>query len=101
FGGVIGLMLTWFAALLGPIATAMILGLLPAFKRGTSVTGILSSLGGIAAFANLKVVADVRSSIGMSGPGVSSLVIYIGYSLLNRTKTEPEVENMLEALNDD
>lgn len=101
FGGVIGLMVTWFAALLGPIAIPMILGLLPVFKRSNSVAAILSIFGGLAAFAILKVVDDVPLSIEMSGPILSSLVIYIGYSLLNRTKTEPEVENMLEALNDD
>ncbi|WP_118194947.1 sodium:solute symporter family protein [Albibacterium indicum] len=101
FGGVIGLMVTWFAALLGPIAIPMILGLLPVFKRSNSVAAILSIFGGLAAFAILKVVNDVPLSIEMSGPILSSLVIYIGYSLLNRTKTKPEVENMLKALNDD
>lgn len=101
FGGVIGLMVTWFAALLGPIAIPMILGLLPVFKRSNSVAAILSIFGGLAAFAILKVVNDVPLSIEMSGPILSSLVIYVGYSLLNRTKTKPEVENMLKALNDD
>ena len=33
FGGVLGLIITWFGALVGPIAIPMLLGMLPAFKR--------------------------------------------------------------------
>src|SRR5690606_30033047 len=33
FGGVFGLIITWFAALLGPISIPMILGLLPVFAN--------------------------------------------------------------------
>lgn len=101
FGGVIGLLITWFAALLGPIAIPMILGLLPMFKRSDGRAAIFSIFGGLAAFAYLKFAVDVSLALEMAGPLICSLVIYVGYALLSRKKVEPEVENLLEALNND
>lgn len=101
FGGVIGLLITWFAALLGPIAIPMILGLLPVFRRSDSRAAIFSIFGGLATFAVLKFAVEVPLSLEMAGPLLSSLVIYIGYALLSKAPVKPEVDAMLDSLNKD
>src|SRR5690606_32014869 len=42
FGGVLGLIVMWFGALVGPIAVPMLLGMLPLFKKCNSAAAILS-----------------------------------------------------------
>lgn len=106
FGGVIGLLITWFAALLGPISIPMILGLLPVFRRSDSRAAIFSIIGGLAAFAILKYVVMemevlVPLSLEMSAPLLSSLLIYIGFAIFSKAQVEPEVQDMLDSLDQD
>lgn len=106
FGGVIGLLITWFAALLGPISIPMILGLLPIFRRSDSRAAIFSIIGGLAAFAILKYVVMemevlVPLSLEMSAPLLSSLLIYIGFAIFSKAPVEPEVQGMLNSLDKD
>src|SRR5699024_8389456 len=54
FGGVIGLMVSWFGALLGPTAVPLLLGLLPAFKKCGPAAAIWSIVGGVVAFIIAK-----------------------------------------------
>lgn len=101
FGGVIGLMITWFAALLGPISIPMILGLLPIFRHSDSKAAILSIFGGLLAFTYFKLFADVSLVTELSAPLITSLVVYIGYALFFKKKVEDKVENLLNSLNND
>src|SRR5699024_6825881 len=50
FGGVIGLIIDWFGALVGPVSIPMIFGLIPFFRRSGSVAAITSILAGLATF---------------------------------------------------
>src|SRR5699024_5884151 len=54
FGGVLGSILSWFAAVVGPISVPMISGLLPAFRHCVSQTAIISIIGGLFAFVVAK-----------------------------------------------
>lgn len=101
FGGVIGLLITWFAALLGPISIPMILGLLPIFRRSDSTAAILSIFSGLLAFAYFKIFADVSLSIELAGPLVTSLVVYVGYALIFNKKVEKKVDDLLNSLDND
>lgn len=101
FGGVIGLLITWFAALLGPISIPMILGLLPVFRHSDSKAAIFSIFGGLMAFAYFKLVADVSLAVELSGPLITSLLVYVGYGLIFKKKVEDKVQNMLDSLNND
>src|SRR5690625_7189409 len=47
FGGVVGLVIGWFSALVGPIAVPVILRLLPIFRRSNRFVAIASILGGL------------------------------------------------------
>ena len=55
FGGVIGLLILWYAALIGPIAIPMILGMLLPFRRSGPLAAISSWIAGAAAFYLLKI----------------------------------------------
>lgn len=99
FGGVIGLIITWFSALLGPISVPMILGLLPMFKHSNSTAALLSIFGGLLTFALFKLAFTVSYGWELSGPIITSLVIYIGYGLIVRKPINPEVENLVNSLN--
>ncbi|HLU92974.1 MAG TPA: sodium:solute symporter family protein [Membranihabitans sp.] len=101
FGGVIGLIITWFSALLGPISVPMILGLLPAFKHSDSKAALLSIFGGLTTFAIFKLAFTVSYGWELSGPIITSLIIYIGYGLIIKKPVKPEVEALVSSLNND
>jgi len=99
FGGVIGLLITWFAALVGPVSIPMILGLLPAFKHSDSKAAISSIIGGFIMFVITKNFVEWPLYIEIGAPVFTSGLIFIGLGLLNRGKTvSPEVENMLRSI---
>ncbi len=99
FGGVFGLIVSWFAALLGPIAVPMILGLLKIFNKSGSQAAILSILFGLTAFIITKLVPDIKLSLEVGIPIFSSLIIYILYGFIkpekiNEPVNEPIVKNL-------
>ena len=101
FGGVIGLVISWFAALLGPISIPMILGLLPVFKHSDSRAALLSIFGGALAFVVMKLFMEANLTIEIAAPIATSLAIYVGFGLLFRTKVSEKVDNLLSSLNKD
>jgi SSS family solute:Na+ symporter len=100
FGGVIGLIVTWFAALVGPISIPMLFGLHPAFKRCGPAAAIISWAGGIIAFAIVKygVTSNVAATVGL--PVLVSVILYVGIGLTNR-RIDPEIAAFVDTLNDD
>ncbi len=99
FGGVFGLIVSWFAALLGPIAIPMILGLLPAFRKCDSAVAITSIVAGIMAFIIIKLIPDVTLAAEVGTPLFTSLLIYIIAGALNRRKVPEKVDTLFNALN--
>jgi SSS family solute:Na+ symporter len=72
FGGVLGLLILWFGALVGPIAVPMLLGLLPWFKRSGSSAALLSWAAGLLVFAvNRYLLADEVARFGNNGEAVT------------------------------
>ena len=101
FGGVFGLIVSWFAALIGPISIPMILGLLPTFKRSGSLAAIISIIGGLLMFIYLKLHGGASLGIEVGGPVFVSFILYVGFGLFSKKKVRPEVEKMLDSLNQD
>lgn len=101
FGGVIGLLITWFAALLGPISVPMILGLLPYFKHSNSNAALLSIVGGLLAFILSKSVFELPFAIELSSPIITSLIIYIGYGLIFKPTVNEKVNHILTSIDSD
>jgi len=98
FGGVFGLIVSWFAALLGPIAIPMILGLLPAFRKCDSRIAIMSIIAGITAFIIVKLIPGASLTMEVGIPLFTSLLIYIVPGLLSRKEVPPEVDKLLASI---
>lgn len=56
FGGVIGLLILWYGALIGPTAVPMVLGMLPRFRHCGPAAAMVSWFAGASAFGLLKVL---------------------------------------------
>lgn len=102
FGGIIGLIVTFFAGLLGPAALPLILGLLPAFRHSGSTAAIVSVLGGFATFGIAHFGFDGPYAATTGLPVVVSLVLFVSLGWPNRRRAvRPEVSGMLDAIRQD
>ncbi|MEE6186328.1 putative symporter YidK [Mycovorax composti] len=101
FGGVIGLILSWFAALTGPISIPMILGLLPWFKHSNGTAVWLSIALGLLTFIIMKFCSNVPLALEISGPIITSFIVYAGCGLLTKKRVSEKVDHLLDGLNKD
>ncbi|MEX1137554.1 MAG: sodium:solute symporter family protein [Balneolales bacterium] len=102
FGGVLGLIITWFGALVGPVSVPMLLGLLPAFRNSDSRAAITSILGGLGGFVIVTYMMETSQAVQVASPLAISLFLFIGIGLLSRNKeVAPEVDNLLDNLSQD
>ena len=94
FGGVLGLLINWFAAFVGVISVPMILGLLPYFKDCGSRGAIVSMFFGTATFiiaklainASLIDVYPILKSIEIGSPIIITLIVYLFFSRIAKTE---------------
>lgn len=102
FGGVTGIILTWFAALLGPTAVPLLFGLLPSFRYCDSKAAIASMIGGLGIFVLTRMGLKLEPDIALIAPLLTSLVIFYLIGLYNRyiVKIEiaPEVQKLMGEL---
>lgn len=99
FGGVIGLIIDWFGALVGPVSIPMILGLVPFFRRSGSWAAIISILGGLATFVLVKFGIDVSRTIEIGSPIIISAFLYISTGFVSGIKRVPtKVDDLFEKL---
>ncbi len=98
FGGVFGLIVSWFAALLGPIAIPMILGLLPAFRRCDSKIAITSIVAGIAGFVIVKLIPGASLAVEVGVPLFTSLLLYISAGLMSKRAVPERVDRLLDSI---
>ncbi|TNC18066.1 Na+:solute symporter [Georgenia sp. 311] len=108
FGGVLGLLITWFGALVGPIAIPMLLGLLPWFRRSGPSAALISWAAGLIVFALNKYVwpgwieslGDQAQAFTVAGPVLVSLVLFIVIGYLKPENT-PESDALIDSLDRD
>ena len=86
FGGVLGLIISWFAALIGPVSIPMMLGLLPAFNRMDHRAALLSIGAGFLTFVMTKFVLDFPLAAEIGSPVVVTFIVYCVTGLLTRKK---------------
>jgi SSS family solute:Na+ symporter len=107
FGGVLGLMILWFAALSGPTAIPMLLGMLLPFRRCGPAAALTAWSGGVFTFILTKFVfpaqianfaGDMTTAISVGSPVVIALVFYIAVGLFTR-KTRPAAYALLHSIN--
>lgn len=94
FGGVFGLIISWFAALLGPISIPMILGLLPVFEKSDGKAAVISIIGGLFTFLLLKVFPVDSLALEIGGPTLVSLLLFMIYGMFNKNKIPFSVKKL-------
>ncbi|WP_058485689.1 sodium:solute symporter family protein [Defluviitalea phaphyphila] len=101
-GGVTGLILSWFAALLGPTAIPLLFGLLPQFKYSDAKAAIISMLGGLGVFALTKMGLKLEADVALIAPLAVSFILFAGIGLLNKYvlgyKVPDEIEDLMVKL---
>jgi SSS family solute:Na+ symporter len=97
FGGVLGLIVNWFAALLGPTAMPIIFGLLPVFKSCGPKAAIASITAGLITFIITKETKLNSLALEVALPSLVSAIVFIGVGLMTRTVPE-KVNNLIAAL---
>lgn len=95
FGGILGLIISWFAAIVGPISIPMILGLLPAFRHCDSKAAIVSILGGLTSFIVVKYMIESIQVVQIASPFVVSFILFVLIGWLSRNKVVSEDVNIL------
>ncbi len=109
FGGVMGLVILWYGALLGPIAIPILFGMLNVFRRSGANAAIASWAVGAIAFGLVKFVfsvqiallpGDLTTTITVAGPVLSSLAVFIGVGFIWPAK-KPAADRLLKLINDE
>jgi solute:Na+ symporter, SSS family len=99
FGGVLGLIISWFGALVGPVAVPMLFGLLPVFARCGPAAAITSIAMGFVTFVITRFVTIESLALTIALPVLVSTVIYVSMGLMNRNRPVPErVQRLLESI---
>jgi Na+/proline symporter len=102
FGGVLGLVLLWFGALIGPLSVPMLFGLLPAFRHADARAAILSIAGGLIAFVVMTYVLAASQALRVLAPIATSIMVFAVMAWLNRGAAVPAVvEDMLRQVSTD
>ncbi len=100
-GGVLSLIVVWFAGLLGPIATPIILGLLPAFRRSGSSAAVWSWFSGLIAYALVRFVFHAGMAATVGAPVLVSIAVFAIPGWLKREPAPARVEALMESLRQD
>lgn len=100
FGGILGLIVSWFAALVGPISIPMLLGMVPAFKYCDSKAAIATIISGFLTFVVIKSFSiSLPYALEISLPLIVSFCVYVMLGILNRKQNVPnEVNDLLQSL---
>ena len=103
FGGVLNLLVVWFAALVGPTSVPMILGLLPLFRRCGAGAAISSWVAGILAFAAIRYgMAAPSMALTLAAPVTAAAVVYVAGGMLGRSvPSSPPVDKLFDALGEE
>lgn len=98
FGGVVGLIISWFGALLGPIAVPMLFGLLPAFKSCGPRAAISSIFAGLTTFIITKNVEVGSMALEIGLPLFVSAIVYVTMGYFNRKVVPEHVKELLDSI---
>lgn len=98
FGGVLGLIITWFGALLGPIAVPLLFGLMPAFRYCGAVAAISSIWAGLIAFSITKIVPMDNLALEVGLPVIVSMIVFSVLGWILKKPVPREVEELEVAM---
>ncbi|GGW39486.1 sodium:solute symporter family protein [Arenibacter certesii] len=98
FGGVLGLIVTWFGALLGPIAVPLLFGLIPIFKTCGPRAAISSVLAGLVAFTITKLTSMDSMALEVGLPVMVSMLVFCIFGWLLKEPVSKEVNDLEAAI---
>ncbi len=102
FGGVLGLIVQWFGALVGPIAIPMLFGMIPIFKKSDSIAAITSIIAGVVTFTITRFVNISPEALKIALPTIISFIFYVMFGVININKKTPEkVEKIINSIKKD
>ncbi len=102
FGGVLGLIITWFAALIGPVSVPMLFGLLPLYRHADARAALGSIFAGLAAFGLTKYGISVSQAAQVLAPIATSVAVFSLMAWLRRGQpVAPEVAELLARVSSD
>ena len=96
FGGVLGLIISWFGALVGPIAVPLLFGVLPAFRFCGPTAAISSIAAGLLTFIITKnITLSLALEIGL--PVIVSTIVFVSVGMVQKHVPE-KVSKMLKTI---
>ena len=98
FGGILGLIISWFGALVGPIAVPMLFGIIPAFKSCGPISAISSIFAGLLTFIITKNIEISSLAWQVSLPLIVSTLVYITIGLIQIGTVPEKVKSMLQEI---
>lgn len=102
FGGVLGLIISWFAALIGPVSVPMLFGLLPLFAKADARVAVGSIAGGFAAFVLTTYGLASAQEWRVLAPIATSMTVFCVGTWLNRGRvTPPAIADLLRRVSAD
>jgi Na+/proline symporter len=97
FGGVLGLIVNWFAALLGPTSMPLLFGLIPFFKSCGPRAAIASIVAGLLTFFFIKYTGPYSLAIEVGMPTLVASIVFAVGGIFSKTVPE-KVEQLFAAL---
>ena len=98
FGGVLGLIVTWFGALLGPIAVPLLFGLVPVFRSCGPAAAISSVVAGLVTFSITKIITMDSMALEVGLPVIVSMLVYSLVGWMRRNPVSKEVKDLEAAI---
>lgn len=98
FGGVLGLIVTWFGALLGPIAVPLLFGLIPAFRSCGPLAAITSVAAGLITFSITKILTMESMALEVGLPVIITMIVYSFYGWISKKPVSREVKELETAI---
>jgi SSS family solute:Na+ symporter len=94
FGGVLGLIVSWFAALLGPIAVPVLFGLIPFFRACGPIAAISSIAAGLVTFIITKLIPMESLALEVGLPTAVATIIYCSFVWFGRNHVSENVKKL-------
>jgi Na+/proline symporter len=99
-GGVSQIVVSWVAALMGPISVPRLLGMLPVFRNCGPRAALISWAGGLTAYAIVYYGYNANQTVTVATPVLVSLVLFSALGLLMAERSE-STEVMIELIGRD
>lgn len=96
-GGVLGIIVTWVGALIGPISIPLLLGMLRPFRHVGPTAAITSWAGGLVTYGLTKYAWGLDTAVTVASPVLVSMVLFVVVGAIVRD-APPAANEIVEAL---